>query len=330
MFGQERLIRELADGRLLSGSELASRLGLTRSAVWKQIHRLRALGLEIEAQGGRGYRLLNSLELLDARVLLTQLGAPAREACEGLEISWILGSTSSSLARQPTPMPGCWRASLAEYQTGGRGRRGRRWSSPFGSGLCLSLSWCFPSVPRDLAALSLVGGIAVLRALQGIGARGLALKWPNDILVDGTKLAGILVDVDGDGRGPLRAIIGVGVNISAPASLVATVTQDGGLPPGCLEQAVGSGGVGRNALAGALISSLYAVLQEFSRTGFEPFVPEWQRHDYMLGRCISVRRDTDEIRGICRGIRPDGALLVEVRHGVVTVLNGDVTLRTDM
>lgn len=329
MFGQERLIRELADGRLLSGSELASRLGMTRSAVWKQVQRLRNLGLDIEAQGGRGYRLLNPLELLDARIVLAQLDARAREACEGLEISWIVGSTSASLARHPPPVPGCWRASLAEYQTGGRGRRGRRWLSPFGSGLCISLSWCFPSVPRDFAAFSLVCGIAVLRTLQATGARGLALKWPNDILMDGAKLAGILVDVDGDGRGPLRAIIGVGVNICAPASLVASVTQDGGLPPACLEQAVGSRAVGRNALAGTLIGSLYSILPEFTRTGFESFVPEWERHDYLLGRCISVRRDAEEVRGICRGIRPDGALLLETRHGLVSVLNGDVTLRMD-
>jgi BirA family biotin operon repressor/biotin-[acetyl-CoA-carboxylase] ligase len=249
--------------------------------------------------------------------------------CEQLEIATVLSSTSAVLAQQGAASPGRFRALLAEYQTAGRGRRGRRWLSPFGSGLCLSLSWSFSDVPKDFPALSLAAGLAVRRALATTGSQGLSLKWPNDVLVNGAKLAGILVDVDGDARGPLRVIVGTGVNFSVPSSLVREVVADGGMAPGgCNDAQPRDVRVGRNALAARLIGCLYQVLHEFAAQGFSRLADEWRAHDYLRGREVTVTGGARVVAGVARGIGPDGSLLVEGADGVASVLTGDVTLRT--
>jgi BirA family biotin operon repressor/biotin-[acetyl-CoA-carboxylase] ligase len=328
MASRDRLIKILADGEVHSGSELASLLGVTRSAVWKQVHQLENLGIEVVAEAGRGYRFASPLDLLDHGAILGAIDEATRAACEHLQVSTVSQSTSLALSAQPAPTPGRWRAILAEYQTAGRGRRGRAWLSPFGSGVCLSVSWCFPSVPRDLPALSLAAGIAARRALAAAGATDASLKWPNDIVADGAKLAGILVDVDGDGSGPLRAVVGIGVNVSAPERFVRAVTADGGLAPGALERACPAGSrIGRNALAAALLDSLYGVLREFPSRGFGPLADEWRCHDYLRGRPITVSGGPQVVSGVARGIGPDGALLVEGPAGLSAVTNGDITLR---
>lgn len=319
----------LADGGLHSGNTLAARLGISRGGVWKQVRRLRGLGLDIHSGTGQGYQLARPLELLDGRLIAGLLDSATAEASESLEVSWCLPSTNTVLTQQPAPRAGCWRAVLAEYQTEGRGRRNRRWFSPLGGGLCLSMSRIFPHAPRDLAALSLAVGVAVLRALESSGTRNLALKWPNDILAGDAKLAGVLVDVDGDVRGPLRVIIGVGVNVAMPASVQQAVMDDGGLPPASLQGIVPSGTAGRNAVAATMIMALHRVLTEFAAKGFEHLCGEWRAHDYLLGRQLKVAQGGGaEIRGLGCGIAADGALLVDTGEGVTAVFNGDVSVRS--
>lgn len=318
----------LADGGLHSGNTLATRLGISRSGVWKQVKRLRGLGLDIHSSTGLGYQLARPLELLDGGLIAGFLDTETAKASEGLEVSWFLRSTNTTLAQQSAPEAGCWRAVLAEYQTDGRGRHNRRWFSPLGSGVCLSMSWLFPHAPRDLAALSLGVGVAMIRALASFNAPNLSLKWPNDILAGDAKLAGVLIDVDGDARGPLRVIVGVGVNVAMPASLPQSVIADGGLPPASLQAIVPTGEVGRNAVAASIIMALYRVLTEFAAGGFGSLCPEWRGHDYLLGRQLRVTQGGGvEIRGLGCGIAADGALLVDTGEGVAAVFNGDVSVR---
>jgi BirA family biotin operon repressor/biotin-[acetyl-CoA-carboxylase] ligase len=324
---RDHLIRVVADGEFHSGSALARTLGVSRSAIWKQIHRLAEFGLDVETVRGRGYRLVRPIELLDHQRIMGRLDAETNAACEALEVTSVAGSTSAMLIEQPAPPLGRWRAALAEYQTGGRGRRGRRWVSPFGSGLCLSVSYCFAAAPRDLQALSLAAGIGAMRTLTGIGAGGLTLKWPNDIVLAGRKLGGILADVDGDSHGPLRAVIGAGINLWAPDSLIGAVQADGGLPPAGLEEAMAGGRMERNVLAAGLIASLYRALRDFGRLGFGPLVDEWRRQDFLYGRFVTVRSGGEEMSGIACGIAPDGALLLDRPGGIAAVVNGDISLR---
>lgn len=329
MLTRDALIGALADGRIHSGSSLALALGLSRSAVWKQVHRLGEIGLEIDVVPGRGYRLREPLDLLDQASIQAAVGVMAMAGCESLEVAGITESTSAALIAASSPAVGRWRALLAEYQSAGRGRRGRRWVSPYASGLCLSLAWSFATAPRDLPALSLAVGVAVRRTLAACGAGAVQLKWPNDVVLGGAKLGGILVDVDGDARGPLRAVVGLGLNLTVPDSLRQAVLAEAGLPPGGLDAAVLAQAGGRNGLAAALLAAIHDLLAAFARHGFAPLADEWRRHDHLCGQTVTVRSGATEATGVARGIAADGALLVEGPAGIAAVFAGDVTLRNE-
>lgn len=324
---RERVIRHLADGEVHSGADIAASLGVSRSAVWKHVRQLAGLGLDVQAAAGRGYRLGRPLELLERDRLIGWLDPRTAAAIESLELVSIMESTSARLLATVPPQPGALRACFAEFQTGGRGRRGRRWLSPYGAGICLSVSWCFDSPPRDLPALSLAAGVAVRRALVAAGASGLMLKWPNDVVHGGQKLAGVLVDVAGESGGPLLAVIGVGVNLTVPPMLTAQVGSDGGLAPGGLDTTVNGAVPNRHAVAAGLLDSLYRALAGFTQEGFVPFIEECRRSDSLVGRLVHVSSGAERFSGIAAGISPIGALLVDRGGEVAAVLSGEVTVR---
>lgn len=319
----------LADGAWHTGVRLGAALGLSRAAIWKQIRALRTTGLDILADRRHGYRLSAALQLLDADAIRASLDPPVQSALARLDVLLITASTSQCLAAIAAPAPGTMLACTAEYQTGGRGRRGRRWFSPLGRGLCLSVSWCYEVAPRDLGALGLVIGVAVAEALSALVPReAVQLKWPNDIVAHGGKLGGILVDVTGEAGGPLRVVIGVGLNVQASSGLVAEVGADGGnLPPAALDALVAERGVSRNHLAGQLLNALHRNLSEFAIAGFSAFAPRWRTRDYLLGQAVTISTGSQTFSGVARGINDDGALLLAVGERLMPVFSGDVTLR---
>jgi BirA family biotin operon repressor/biotin-[acetyl-CoA-carboxylase] ligase len=318
----------LADGHWHSGVALGAALGLSRAAIWKQVRTLRTLGLVVMAERHRGYRLEQPLELLSAAAIRSGLLPATLQALESLDVLAVTISTNECLTARPAPPAGRIRAVAAEYQTGGRGRRGRRWFSPLGHGVCLSISWCFEIVPRDLPALSLVAGVAVLRALGKMGLDGAQLKWPNDVMAGGGKVGGILVEVAGEPGGPLRVVIGVGLNVRPVPAIEAAVRDEGGDAPVVALDNLGTGSpVKRNILVAALLNDLHGSLRSFSEDGWQGFLAAWRRHDYLADRPVVVTRGTDTLPGIARGIADDGALLVETEGRLVPVVAGDVTLR---
>ena len=322
------LITLLADGAWHTGVRLGAALGLSRAAIWKQIGVLRSTGLEVVADRRRGYRLPAPLQLLDADAIRAILDPQVRTALTGLEVLLITGSTSERMASIPAPVPGTMLACIAEYQSGGRGRRGRRWFSPLGYGLCLSVSWCYEVAPRDLAALGLVIGVAVAEALSAlVPGDAVRLKWPNDVIGDGGKLGGILVEVSGEAGGPLRIVIGIGVNVLASPHLAPEVGADGGMRPATLDALVPGRQISRNQLAGGLLNALYRNLSAFADSGFAAFAPHWRGRDYLFGQPVAVSSGSQTISGIARGIADDGALLIDVGDRLMPVFSGDVTLR---
>jgi len=324
---REKLVALLADGEVHSGAAIARTMNCSRTAVWKQLRQLQDLGLEIMAMPGRGYRLPRPIELLNRNLLLQHIGPAVAANLEALEIFGVIDSTSERLRSAPAPGLERWRAVLAEYQTGGRGRRGRRWLSPYGSGLCLSVSWCFAVAPPMLSALSLAAGVAVRRALAAFGPHDLGLKWPNDVMAGGRKLGGLLVDVEGESQGPIKVVIGVGINIDVADGLDNELAKTDGLPPAGLRELIAVDEVPRNTVAANVISELYAVLVEFSGTGFASFVDEWQRYDGLLGEAVSVRIGARTHEGIASGIAADGRLLLEANGETISVMSGEVSLR---
>lgn len=325
---RQALLQILSDGGRHSGAALGQRLGCSRAAVWKQVEALRQLGLPVAAEPGQGYRLSRPVDLLSVPGLLDCLEPATRDALQSLEILLSTPSTSDRVAAMPPPAPGLLRVCLAEHQTAGRGRRGRRWVSPLGSGICLSVAWTYEIPPPDLGALGLVAGLAVTAALGDLGYGPLTVKWPNDVMTPGGKLAGILVDVAGEAGGPLRLAIGIGLNVSAMDGHAARVAAEGGAAPASLDQLAPAGQPRRNQLAASLLAVLRRYLTAFASGGFAPFAGEFARQDHLLGRLVSVNAGMQRLEGTARGIAADGALLVDVRGHLERVVAGDVTLRS--
>ncbi len=327
MLTQQRLLGLLADGQLHSGNELAEELGISRAAVWKQVGQLEKLDLVVQAQAGQGYQLANAIELLDKEIIIQSLTEGICDDPDQIEVPWVTESTSDHLLRQGRVVPGRPKVCIAEYQSGGRGRRGRQWFSPAGHGLCLSVAWCFPNLPASLSCLGLAVGVGVLRALRASGAVEAELKWPNDVVVAGKKLAGILIDVQGEAGGPLQVVAGVGVNYLLDAPTKNAIESAGGLMAASLTE--GGRLASRNKVAARLITEIIGVLQQFEHTGFTSLAKEWRDADYLCGRRIAAQTDSKEILGVAQGISDDGQLILVVNGEVQHLVTGDVSVRAE-
>lgn len=319
-----RLFAHLADGDFHSGEDLAQSLGVTRSAVWKAAGTLRALGTELDAIRNRGYRLAQGTDALDAARIRRALCGEARPRVRRLEAIWSVDSTNTALIARPDPMPGHTEVLLAEYQSAGRGRRGRSWRAPPGGAICLSLSWTFREVPPELAGLSLAIGVGVLRALRQVEVTGVTLKWPNDLLLGDKKLGGILIELRAESDGPVCVVVGIGLNVDLSAGLKAEIARTGLLAADLRE--VGFAG-SRNTLAAALIDHCLGSLAAFAAEGLKAFLVDYRAADALLGKAVSVSGPQGEVVGIARGVDVHGALLLETPDGVRRFMSGEVTVR---
>ncbi len=317
------LLRLLAAGQPVTAAALAAALGATAAELECELGALADWGLAA-LRTADGYRLELPLDLLDAAALEAALGAATRARLERLEVHDELDSTNARLLADSDLGAGRVRVALAEYQRAGRGRRGRDWLQPFGSGLCLSLAWLFETPPAALGALSLAAGVAALRALSRCGVTGLSLKWPNDIQKDGGKLGGMLAELRLEAAGPAYIVIGVGLNVRLPTNARFAIASAGGVPPADL---AGGPLPSRTALAAALVEELVGALAVFEAEGFAPFMAEWSRADALRDRTVRVH-GADRVRdGVARGIAPDGTLCVEIAGQLEHLTAGEVTLR---
>lgn len=329
--GERPLIAEifaaLADGRFHSGEELAGELGVSRSAVWKAASALRELGATLHAVRNRGYRLAYGSEALDAAIVRAHLGRDVRDHVAHIEAAWSLPSTNTWLLERPNPAPGTAEVCLAEYQSAGRGRRGRIWLAPPGAALCFSLSWTFREVPADFGSLSLCLGVCALRVLKSLDVAGVALKWPNDLLVGDRKLGGVLIELRAESTGPACVIVGIGINVALGPHALQKIAEAGT----AATDLVSAGLVEpeRNALAAALTSACVRGLRHYEREGLKPFMAEWRAADTLRGRPVNVSTANGTVRGLARGIDLHGALLLDTPEGVKRFISGDVTVRPE-
>ena len=315
----------LSDGEVRSGESLAQQLGQTRAAVWKGVQRLRALGIGVQALARRGYRLSEPVELLRADLLLRELSAQSRRQLRNLEILFEVDSTSTRLlAAQPPPI-GLADVCTSELQHAGRGRLGRRWIAPFGSGLAISVAWSFSDAARALPALSLGVGVALSRALVRAGAAGIALKWPNDVWYRDRKVGGVLVEIRAEAGGPAQVVIGVGLNVRLPPPARREI-EAGGAQVAAVADACKTL-PSRNQIAGTLLDELLSMLVEFERVGFPAYRDDWTALDALNGRQVQVQLGGKIAAGIARGADLDGALLLEVEGGLQRFVSGEASLR---
>lgn len=311
------LLKLLKDGRFHSGQALGSALGVSRSAVWKQLQLLEAeLGLSIHKVRGRGYQLATPLTLLDPveiEQLSPSVGWP-------VSVHDSIDSTNAEALRaierlQPAPF-----LVLAERQTAGRGRRGRKWASPFAENLYYSLVLRIEGGMRQLEGLSLVVGLAVMQALRGLGIPEVGLKWPNDVLVGRKKIAGILLELVGDPADVCHVVLGIGINVN----MQGTDEVDQQWTSMRLE----SGRVfDRNHLVAEIGVMLRKYLELHQAGGFSAVQDEWEQNHLWQGRAVSLVAGVTKIDGEVLGIDSQGALRLKV-GGVEKVFSGgELSLR---
>ncbi len=272
---------------------------------------LEQLGLGFREQMGQVH-LSQPLELLDANEILHWVSSKP-----DLEIHWSIDSTNSHLlGKKPKTVTIC----LAEQQLAGRGRRGKSWVSPFGKNIYLSLGREFRRQITDLGGLSLVVGTQVVKTLHACGLKDTGLKWPNDILLKGGKLAGILVELGAPADGGMFAVIGVGINLSLQEADSQQIDQ----PHTTVEQ---YGSVSRNELTGKLCENLLQAMTVFERDGFAAYHEEWNHYNLYRGRQVMIHRGEERIDGIDTGVDENGNLLLKTTEGVRVFNAGEVSLR---
>lgn len=313
----DALVHILADGNIHSGQDIASSLGITRMAVWKQLQKLEKIGVPIEAVRGQGYKIPGGVELLESATISASLSPYVRQRISAMQIHSVLESTNSHVAGLGEAGLGV--ICLAERQTAGRGRRGRQWVSPFGRNIYMSLGWLFNRGASGLEGLSLVVGIALRRALLD-AAPDLLLKWPNDLLYKNRKLAGILIEMTGDPSGDCRVVIGIGVNIGMNAGNRPEIDQ----PWADVREFCD---YSRNEVVARIIDELIPVLEDFAVGGFSKFHAEWQMCDVCLGRPVELRTPLETVQGVARGVTESGAIRIETMNGELTYSGGEVSLR---
>ena len=272
------LVAVLADGKFHSGDELGQHFGVTRSAIWKAVKKLSEIGLEVHSIRGKGYRLSETITLLDEKSFLADLSPDNKNKIKELEVLGSIDSTNSHTLRRIQDgsldlAPGQTYLCFAEMQTAGKGRRGRQWVSPFGHNLYFSMVQVYEGGASGLEGLSLVVGLALVKALHSSGFSGLGLKWPNDVLWQGKKLAGILIEISGDIAGTCQVVIGLGVNLKQREITMREVSQ-----PWTSLAELGFDQMQRNRLLGNIIDYQLDALERFKATGFVSFVPEWHLH----------------------------------------------------
>ncbi len=320
----EKLLAILSDGQLHSGESLGNRLTLSRAAIWKQIQQLRAMDLEIESIPAKGYRIEGGVNLLQADRIMQGCEQEIRNRIGELEVFLKIDSTNSHLMRRSAKSLNQIDICFGEYQSLGRGRRGRHWVSPLASNLYFSIGRHFNFGLNGLDGLSLVIGIAIVRALKKLEVNRLQLKWPNDIQHQGKKLSGVLVEMKGEADGPCYCVIGIGMNVNMPNLVHGTIDQPWtDLRNGAAIETE------RNQLAASILNEIVPALDLFERQGLAPFIDEWHDHDACLGRKVQLIQPHQTVSGIGRGIHSDGSLLLEIDGAVSQHRFGEVSIRIE-
>ena len=312
------VVRVLADGRPRSRAALARECGIGATDLEEALNRLPRLGVEVVV-GPDAVALPRPVDLLDSGTIER---AVARLGPDAVHVRFAVDSTNTVLAERLRAGAAAPEFCAAEIQTAGRGRQGRRWVSGLGQSLVLSVSWRFAGRTDGLSGLSLAVGVALAEALAAGGFGRTMLKWPNDLVVDDRKIAGILVEASHCGSGSVACVVGVGFNLDlAPA-------DSGRIDQPWTDFASEFGRVpGRSSLASWAANAILDACELYQARGFAPFAARWEELDALRDRPLRVLSAGRPIEGVARGIDSGGALLVEHSAGVIRCEAGEVTVR---
>ncbi|QGN36013.1 bifunctional biotin--[acetyl-CoA-carboxylase] ligase/biotin operon repressor BirA [Klebsiella oxytoca] len=309
------LISILADAEFHSGEQLGERLGMSRAAINKHIQTLRDWGIDVFTVPGKGYSLPEPIQLLDEEQISRQIEHGR------VTVLPVIDSTNQYLLDRLSELQS-GDACVAEYQQAGRGRRGRKWFSPFGSNLYLSMYWRLEQGPAAAIGLSLVIGIVIAEVLQSLGADKVRVKWPNDLYLQDRKLSGILVELTGKTGDAAQIVSGAGINLMM-RRVESDVVNQGWIS---LQEAGIS--IDRNTLAACLIKELRAGFKLFENEGLAPYLSRWEKLDNFINRPVKLIIGDKEVFGISRGIDAQGALLLEQDGITKPWIGGEISLRS--
>ncbi|BAN94872.1 biotin/acetyl-CoA-carboxylase ligase [Plautia stali symbiont] len=309
-----KLVALLADGEFHSGEQLGEALGMSRAAVNKHIQTLKSWGLDVYTVTGKGYSLPAPIQLLNEEAILAHLHQA------DLAVIPVIDSTNQYLLDRMDQLNSGY-ASIAEYQQAGRGRRGRKWFSPFGANLYMSMYWRLEQGPAAAMGLSLVIGIVMAEVIQSLGAADVRVKWPNDLYLQDRKLAGILVELTGKTGDAAQIVMGAGINLVMRSEGTAEINQ------GWINLQEAGIEINRNELAARLINRLREALPLFERDGLAPFVGRWEALDNFIHRPVKLLIGDREAHGIARGIDKQGGLLLEQDGEIKSWVGGEISLR---
>ncbi len=295
------ILSSLSKGGYCSGEQLGQNAGVTRAAIQKHVVALQGLGLDIYSVKGKGYKLASAYTSLNSETIRELAGLGLHQEIEVLQV---VDSTNDYLKSRVSDLTD-GHTCLTEAQTGGKGRHGRVWHSPFGSNLYLTMYWRFPDGFQAMAGLSLCVGVALLRGLRALDFNFAQLKWPNDILVEGKKLAGVLVEAESLPDTSCAAVIGIGLNVNMNAEVPGSIGQ-----PWTSLSTIVERELDRNAVAASIITELHRVLPTFNEFGFEPFKNEWWQANYYADKPICIVQGKSQIEGINSGVTETGALVL--------------------
>lgn len=316
------LFGAISDGAPHSVNDLAATLAIPTADVDLQIETLRGLGLNVLGNPNKGFRLPYPVDLLDAAELIAGLPKWCRERIDSCEVAGQVDSSNTRLLDQATPADGQVQVFLAEYQTAGRGRRGRNWLSPPASGICLSIGVGLGDSPQNLEALPLALGVATRRAMAKLGIAPVGIKWPNDLMADG-KLAGMLVEVRNTAVDRLHLVAGLGLNYRLPDSQTHAMSAEWSDVAGMTDGTPPS----RNRLVQQILPEWMVALDMFMLQGLSPFLHELRLADVCRNRQVGLISDTSMTHGVCRGVAADGCLLLESEGKIHRIIAGDISLR---
>lgn len=318
-----RLLDKLADAEFHSGESLAKTFDLSRSAISNHIKALNDLGLDIFSVKGRGYKLVSSVELLCHDKIVSNLSAKQSTTSELVRVENVVTSTNDVIKTtlQQTPSVQSGYCCMAQAQSAGRGRRGRTWVSPYASSLYFSMLWRFANGYSSMAGLSLMIGIVVHETLSALGVQNCKLKWPNDIYCDEKKLAGILIEVEGQIDAGTDAIIGIGINVNLPHNVKGIDQAFTDLT------SVAGSHISKNKLAALLIQNLWQALPIFESQGLKPYVVKWQALDLYYLKDVKLLIGDMTIVGVGQGIDSNGALLLLTDGEVRAFHGGEISVR---
>lgn len=322
------ILKLLADGKFHSGQAIAKHLNVSRATVWNALQEAQKLNIEIFSVHGRGYKLPNAFTWLSEEAILAEIHAKNLSPIFALEVHDHLPSTNSYLMQSLPENLQTPRCVIANLQTQGRGRRGRTWASQLGGSLTFSMLWRFQGGAASLSGLSLAVGVALARTLHQFGLTETQLKWPNDIVVKNganiEKLAGILIELQGDMEGPTNAVIGVGVNLHLPDAMKKAIDQ----PVTDVKSLQAE--MNPNHFLAHFCHHTAQIFMQFEQHGFGALREEWNRlHAYHQQPVKMLHPNGSETVGTVFNVEEDGVLLVQTLAGLTRFSSGEISLRSN-